>query len=126
MYNEKRKELWGKLTVFLNQLKQLAPEVDVVYVDGSFTTDKDKPKDIDIIVELDNAVAEATLRSRLGMVVDRTFVKNTFSVDLLFAHRSNNSPNDMRGFFQKLRVAECSRLGVDIDTKKGLLRTQLQ
>jgi hypothetical protein len=122
-YNERRREIWEKFSTYLKQLKTFISDLRIVYVDGSFTTDCVEPQDIDVVVEVDSPVDEARIRAQLGQMVDRSFVKNSFKTDLLWAYRNNpNADKDFRNFFQKMRIRETSRLGIAPDTKKGILR----
>ena len=126
MYNERRRTIWTAFSSYLPSLLKI-PEVDVFYVDGSFTTNRDKPGDIDVIVELENPLEYARIFSVHGPMIERKFVKSTFFTDLLFAYRQ--APlgiQDIRELFQEIKLADALSLGLNPSTRKGLLRLKLR
>ncbi len=125
VYNNHRKTIWSAFTSYLEQLKSI-PEIDVLYVDGSYTTDKLLPADVDVIVELPNPKIHAQILQRSGQMIERGFVKSVFFTDLLFAYEPNPiTTTDIRDTFQGIKVKDALDKGIPKDTRKGLLKTRL-
>lgn len=126
VYNDRRRAIWTAFSSFLPSLLKI-PEVDIVYVDGSFTTDKDNPSDIDIIIEVDNPLVSAVILARHGPMIERAWVKQTFLTDLVFEFR--NSPpgrRDNRELFTEIKLPDALGLGIDPATRKGLLKVKFR
>lgn len=133
VYNPARQTIWAAFSSYITHLKAI-PEIDVVYVDGSFVTDKesfaadgDPPNDVDIVLELADATMLQTLALRLPALFDRDSVKANFKVDLLFAFEPMlPGLPDLREFFQYLRPQEAIDRSVPIGTKKGILKISVR
>lgn len=126
VYNERRRIIWTAFSSYLPSLL-LIPQVDILYVDGSFTTDREIPGDIDIIIEVDSPLVSATILARHGPMIERTWVKQTFFTDLVFEFR--NSPpgrRDNRELFTEIKLADALEIGIDPTTRKGLLKVKLR
>jgi len=92
----------------------------VLYVDGSFVTDKPSPRDVDVIahVEVANMGRAIAHRDRLALL-DRPANQTRYEVDLVF------EKSDILGtvlLFQSLRTEEAIVRKVDPGTKKGILK----
>lgn len=125
VYNERRKTIWTAFTSYLEQLKSI-PEIDVIYIDGSFTTDRELPGDVDIIVELPSPTIHAQILQRARQMLERGFVKQFFYTDLLFAYEPNPiAASDIRDTFKGIKVKDALEKGIPKETKKGLLKMRL-
>ena len=125
VYNNHRKTIWTAFTSYLQQLKSI-PEIDVFYVDGSYTTDKVLPGDVDVIIELPSPRIHAQILQRSGQMMERGFVKQFFFTDLLFAYEPNPlAVKDIRDTFQGIKVKDALDKGLPKETRKGLLKTRL-
>ncbi|EOJ2772337.1 hypothetical protein ACM2MW_003716, partial [Klebsiella pneumoniae] len=75
----------------LNQAYNIVSEI---WVDGSFTTEKVEPDDIDILIVLDYAMLNAVpqqMHQTVGLLLNRDFVKQNYNIDLL--PLAQNHPN---------------------------------
>ena len=64
-----------------------------LWIDGSFTTNKPDPNDIDLVVFADDAAVEQlTMDKKLGLasLLNREEARRAFGVDVLFCPASNN------------------------------------
>lgn len=125
VYNARRRAIWDGLSLFLEKIR-LVPEIDVLYVDGGFITDKELPKDVDVIIEFADLSNYYGLARRQPDLIDRDHIRATFLVDLLF--RVEPMPpgmKDLREFFQYLRPEDAIRRGLPVGSKKGILRVYL-
>lgn len=130
VHNDRRRLIWDGFRMYLGQLRDFA-EVKIIYVDGSFTTDKEqfydqsKPvSDVDIVVEFSDFTEYWSARSRRADLFDHDYVKTTFYVDLW--HWYPNFKNDLREFFQTLRVEDATNRSLPAHTRKGLLKVDLE
>lgn len=123
--------IWSGLRTFLKQIATIA-EVDSVYVDGSFVTDKERfysglgPKDVDIVIEFPDfgTLNVLWLKHRAGLM-NHDFVKSTFFVDLWLVDGPATHGHDYRKYFTYLRQTEALTRGLSIGTEKGILRISL-
>jgi len=103
------------------------PEFDLVYVDGSFITDKELPRDIDIVLQLADV---STLFRVLGThpnLYDQAYIKSAFLVDLWFSFvQMPQGTPDLREFFQYVRPEDALARGAAVGSKKGILRISLR
>jgi hypothetical protein len=125
VYNNRRQFIWQSLTSYFSQIKSVS-DIDIICIDGSFVTDKENPKDVDIVVEFSSYGRLRDLSMSMPNLFMRPILKDRLPIDLL---PSFNFPlstmEDMRDFFQKLRPAEAIERGVPVGTKKGILRISL-
>lgn len=129
VYNNKRRNVWNSFMLYLSQLIAIQ-EVNVVYVDGSFITDKENftdnnepPNDVDIVLEFADLQTLNLIASQYPDLVNHDQVKQTYNVDLWFW--TVGFRNDLREFFQYLRPEEALNRSVPAGTKKGILRISL-
>lgn len=125
-YNERRKLIWAKFCELTELLKPIN-EVRVLYIDGSFTTDNEKPKDIDVVVEFTNFNKMIKLLEQHRDLLDHDKVKQDYLTDLYM--RSKQMPSfvpDLLGFFQYLRVEETVSRNMPRDAKKGILAVRFK
>lgn len=120
--NDHRAELLNKLREFLVWLSD-DHDLDLPYfVDGSYTTAKDVPSDIDFVLDLTNATDEQIGSALTLFTFHQAMIKQTFKVDFWFYHP--DADKDLRQFFQYVRVEELQRRQLPPDTRKGILRVQ--
>jgi hypothetical protein len=126
VYNSQRKTIWDGATSYLSNFGNV-PEVNVVYFDGSFVTDKVLPNDVDIVLEFADAAALRKVAVANLVLFNRHDVKTNFKVDLLFRFEPlPPGQPDLREFFQYLRPQETVDRGVPAGTKKGILKVSLR
>ncbi|MBC7909669.1 MAG: hypothetical protein H7Y30_04160 [Pyrinomonadaceae bacterium] len=126
VYNNQRRSIWTGFTSFLRIVRPI-PEFDLVYIDGSFITDKQSPRDVDIVLELADVQTLFTILSTHPHLYDQAYIKSAFLVDLWisFVQVPPNMP-DLREFFQYVRPEDAIGRGVAVGSKKGILRISLR
>lgn len=122
VYNNKREKVWETLAEYLKQIS-LVPQVNVVYVDGSFVTNKALPGDVDLVLEFNSPQDFADAFTQQQHLFNHPIVKQIFNVDMYFAFPG--MPNDFREFFQYLRTDDAMTRGVPAGTRKGILKISL-
>ena len=129
VYNGRRQSVWNSFMFYLSQIVVIQ-EVNLVYVDGSFTTDKESfadnnepPNDVDIVLEFADFQTLNLLVVKFPELLNRNHVKQNYNVDLLFW--TEGVQNDLREFFQYLRPEEAMNRNVPAGTRKGILRISL-
>lgn len=91
--------------------------------DGSYTTNKVSPGDIDGVLVLDRAgLAQLLLHAQGARLMDHAWVKATYSIDLFF---SDDAGSHMVDFFQGIRPHEALDRGLPPNHKKGIVRIDL-
>ncbi|MCZ8063081.1 hypothetical protein [Silanimonas sp.] len=120
--NDHRAELLDKFREFLAWLRD-GHGLDLPYfVDGSYTTAKDLPGDIDFVLDLTNATSAQIGAALTLFFMHQEEIKTNFKVDYWFYHPS--ADKDLRQFFQYVRVEELQQRQLPPDTRKGILRIQ--
>lgn|GEM_PF-2885850 len=99
--------------------------MNVVYVDGSFVTDNEHPKDIDIVIEYSDGRARVRLSETYWFLRQKDKVWHRYSVDVLSCLK-NEKPAKMVELFQCLKVQDALERGLSSDARKGILRVSLQ
>lgn len=120
--NEHRAELLRKLREFLLWLRDNHGLELPYYVDGSYTTAKDVPSDIDVVLDLTFATDQQIGITLTLFTLHQVVIKQTFKVDFWFYHPG--AQKDLRHFFQYVRVEELQQRQLPPDTRKGILRIQ--
>lgn len=100
--------------------------ISEIWVDGSFTTNKPEPDDIDILVVTDYLLLNQVPQQYHGMIsqfFDRNFVKLNYNIDVLLLYKNHPNPNfdydSMRSYWR-------GWFGFDREeTPKGLVRIKL-
>ncbi|MCP9755826.1 hypothetical protein EGI26_11730 [Lacihabitans sp. CCS-44] len=86
-FNDHRKKLIDSFIVFLEEFKKLGLRAEI-WIDGSFTTEKEEPDDIDLLFLLDiNEVDNLTgNKAKLfkDLLISREKVKVRFGLDVYF------------------------------------------
>jgi hypothetical protein len=124
VYNQERKTIWNSFSSYLTQVIAI-PEVDVIYVDGGFVTDKAEPTDIDVVFEFPDVPSILAIWPQYPNLLEHFAVKQAFNVDMYFSTEKGDLPRDFRAFFQYLRPEEVIDRGVPVGTKKGILKISL-
>lgn len=130
-YNKQRRAVWDTFRNYLSQLTAI-PEIDVIYVDGSFTTDKesyysnDAPGDVDIVLEFPDlaTINILWLNHRTGLL-NHDDVKAQFKTDIWLVDVAGR-PMDLRKFFTYIRPEDAVARGLSVGTEKGILRISLK
>lgn len=95
-----------------------------VWIDGSFTTEKPEPDDIDILLVIDYALLNAVppmFHPQIEKILNRSYVKHNYHIDLLLLYKNNPNTSyeedrmHWRGVFCHDRE----------DTPKGIARVSL-
>lgn len=100
--NEKRKYLLGRFVDFMEKLREFELNVEV-WLDGSFSTSKPEPGDIDILIIFDNDEInklQIQQRTALTELFDRDLSKIRYSIDVLLLPSNDvNLRSYWRGWF---------------------------
>ena len=97
-----RQRLISGLKKYLKRLKSIGVKFEI-WIDGSFTTEKEDPGDIDLVVfgsttELNHLTPPK--KSQLHALFDRVSIKNAIGCDVLFAvAEDQNMRNYWRGWY---------------------------
>ena len=120
--NDHRVGLLDKLGAFLEWLRDHHGLELPFYIDGSFTTSKHHPNDIDFVIDLTNAPQDQIGRAFGLWAVERAAIKENFKVD--YWPYVPGAPKDLRAFFQYVRVEELHERQLPMETRKGILRIE--
>ena len=116
--NSHRQQLFQHFT---NCLKiEIRPSFDnLIYVDGSFVTDKDQPDDIDIVLDLRNTSDGRKWQGLMFMSTHQNRLLREYRI-----HFWVNFPgrNDFSAFFQYIGVKTARFKGLNPNHLKGILR----
>lgn len=119
--NEHREALLERLHAFLDWLVATESLSMPVYVDGSFTTNKPKPSDVDVVMDLAQATNEE-IGKAMRIYQQHDWVKEEFSVDYYPYFPALG--NDLREYFKYIRVEELQQKQLPKESRKGLLRIE--
>ena len=112
-----RCRIFERLADYLTELRA-TDAVSFVIVDGSFTTAKDEPGDIDLIVIFKSGHDfEADLPPFAYNALSKRSVRRTFGFDVLLAEEGNPEYDDYVSFFARVRG--------EPNQFKGMLRIDL-
>lgn len=123
----RRSMLYCNYIQLLEQLKQINHQVycfSEVWIDGSFTTEKPEPDDIDILLVLDfnalNSLPE-TLKPLVSTLLNREYVKLNYNIDVLLLPENHPEMD-----YQERRSYWRGWFGFDRkENPKGLVRVML-
>ena len=121
-FNDHRRTLWADFGRFLTteyHARQLPP---VLWIDGSFSTDKALPSDIDVVTDLDGA-PDIVVGMALRLHWENPRLKAIYRVD--FWPRHPSLPHDLAQFFQYVGDKRAAQLRIDPHDHKGILRVRL-
>jgi hypothetical protein len=128
-YNEKRQAIWRGFEVILQRLLAI-PEIDIVYIDGSFVSDASEPRDIDIAVEFFNVKAYYdVLDKHQDVFWKRDEIKAKYLVDLWwgFLHCTKDMRDaDPIELYSRIREHEARKRNLSLRARKGFLKVSLR
>lgn len=126
VHNRRRREIWNGFQRFLDLVRPII-EIDLIYVDGGFVTDKPEPKDVDIVIEYPDASTLIRLMNTHSFLADRDAVRDAYLVDVLpCLPQLPTGINDLRVYFQYVRPQDALERGLPVGSKKGILRISIQ
>lgn len=100
--NHKRIELFDNFLKFLEILKEVNSKFEI-WVDGSFTTEKEEPEDIDILIIYDKIHLETLTPYEINMInslFNRSLSKIRFNLDVLLCEKNDlDQRSYWRGWF---------------------------
>ncbi|MGN6152948.1 MAG: DUF6932 family protein [Lysobacteraceae bacterium] len=118
--NDHRTDLLDKLREFLAWLRD-QHGIDLPYfVDGSYTTAKEHPSDIDFVLDLTHATDPQIGAALTLFTLHQAQIKDHFKVDFWFYHP--DADKDLKQFFQYVRAEELQQKQLPRETRKGILR----
>lgn len=122
--NPRRVRLGEALTRFVDLLRAFGLFTNV-FVDGSFTTDRELPGDVDVIAHLPVSKIKTELhRHARWAELERDLVKQTFEVDLLI-EPSEAGHAMMVAFFQTLKAKDLISRKVPASHRRGILKVRV-
>ena len=90
--NEQRKQLINRLNAYLNEFFYLGLNAEL-WIDGSFSTLKPEPEDIDVVFLLDvteiNNLKDRKLKLFEELFINRVMVKARYSVDVYYIDKND-------------------------------------
>jgi hypothetical protein len=119
-HNARRADLFRQLRPFRVMLEAQGLGQLPLYVDGSFSTSKDHPGDIDVVLDLTDATDEQEGSAFRLFALSHSQIKEEFSVDFYLFHPI--AEKDLRAFFQYVRIEVLNARGLPPETRKGILR----
>lgn len=120
--NDHREALWASFGRFLRWMTG-KPKVQFLYVDGSFTTDKPLPGDIDVIVDLSGAAQNDIITWAQIWAREHDLIKQLHRADF---HLSRAGQKEgMVEFFQRVGIKDGMSRGIAPATRKGILRVAI-
>ena len=125
--NEKRVSLWRGLVAFLQAIEPIRhPDVfHSLYIDGSFTTDKEDPGDIDIVLEAaapGSLAIRAIVQAGLMHILDEDQTHDVYGLHVFLAFPGDDC---WIRFFRTLKPAEAQRRGMSPSETRGVLRVKI-
>jgi hypothetical protein len=120
--NAHRQDLWLRFQAFLTWVASQPAPAEIL-IDGSFTSDKALPSDVDVVFDLTDCLA-AHRDHWLGVfATQRDWLKQEFRVDFwVYCPGANR---DLRAFFEYVRPEEGIIRGMAPEQRKGVLRVAL-
>lgn len=123
----RRADLWQGLLTFLQVIQPICgpDKFHTLYIDGSYTTDKEAPNDIDIVLEaaLPGSRAVRVIQNHgLLHILDEVQTQTMYGLHVFVAF-----PNDgpWIKFFQRIKPAEAQQRGMSPQDSRGILRVRL-
>lgn len=117
-----RRDLWRGLGQFIATHVPQVPGVVALYIDGSYTTSKPAPADIDVIADLADLQGADPLAAILHAKLRRAEFRQIYGVDFWVRHPE--LPLDLAKTFQQVGDKQASRLGLHPTHPKGILRVR--
>lgn len=121
-WNEHRRQLTEGFTQFLRD--EIHDEFgSPVYADGSFVTDKERPNDIDVVLDLHHGSDAENWRGLMFMQKHQARIREQYGVDFWINFpRPSPQANDFVAFFQYAGHKTAKFKGLDSRHPKGILR----
>jgi hypothetical protein len=120
-FNPHRSILFEAFEKFINN--EIAGKFNFpILADGSYVTDKEKPSDIDVVMDCRRASAEEQALALRFMLDRQRQFKQRYFVDFWVSFPGKN---DFSQFFQYVRIDVAKTKGLSTDARKGLLRIKL-
>lgn len=105
-----------------NRINSIIHCISEIWVDGSFTTEKPEPDDIDILVVLDPSLLNQfpeEYHGAISQLLDRKFVKLNYNIDVLLLYKNTQNYGADRSYWR-------GWFGFDREeSPKGLIRIDL-
>lgn len=120
--NDHRNALLSKLCQFIDMMDAQHGLKAPIYVDGSFVTGKTNPSDIDVVLDLTECNKDEIGEAMIVFAQERCEIKQRLSID--FYPYFPNVGNDLRSFFQYIRLEEMQQKQLPPDSRKGILRIE--
>jgi hypothetical protein len=123
---DRRGDIWEGFSSYLEFLRNFDP-ISIIYLDGSYMTSKEKPQDIDVIVELPSpqdfqAISDDPRSSRL---FKKKEMKRRFRTDP-WPHYPGIPPESrILDLFQRLRHSTAHDLGLPPTHRKGIIKVAI-
>jgi len=116
--NDARREIWDGFGKFLEWIAS-KPQPSAILVDGSFTTDKSVPSDVDVVIELSTLSAVDQSHWVKAWSISHDWAKKQFSTDFypVVTHGS-----DFSAYFQYVKIEDALNRGLPLGLRKGILR----
>lgn len=94
-----------------------------MYIDGSFATNKERPNDIDIIIDFESSGADDFVISLL-LLLNKQDIMEELSIDFTPSYGGQDMAKgkSMLDYFQKPRPELIANKGLSPAHKKGLIR----
>lgn len=113
-----RASLWQGFEEFLGNIADDHLPTRLL-VDGSFTSDKSHPGDIDVVFDLSTCSEQVQNHWFRVQALEQDQIKEVYHID--FWVYFSGLPSDLRAFFSYVRPEEALRRGMQPDERKGLL-----
>jgi len=110
--------LWKNFIAFIEWVTKMNI-FDIIYFDGSYTTDKIDPKDIDCVLILPDKLTDEQRKNIDVKIFDRKIIKNLYNIHLY-------SSNKEIELYQTIRLEDALARDIDQNTRKGLLMIKLK
>jgi len=104
VYNERRREIFNKFLKLIDDLRTI--NCSLIYVDGSYVTDKEEPGDIDVCWHEDEFIDWDRLKKELLILLDLEYPRHwqqlVYSADVFPANvYDSNAKKLFKDFFQQ-------------------------
>jgi hypothetical protein len=123
--NPNRYLIWNKFELFLLELKAQPWQsmVKTLLLDGGFTSDKVLTKDIDVVADLSDADDQSAFKAICWFSAEKERLMRDYALDIYPYHPKLG--NDLRKFFEYVKLEDSMQRNAPRDTRKGLLSFQL-
>ncbi|MDX2042453.1 MAG: hypothetical protein SF097_14615 [Acidobacteriota bacterium] len=126
IYNGERKLIWNDFLRYFEQIREHS-EILTLYFDGSFVTNRERPGDLDLVIEFEDLYQWGRLSREAPDLFDSNKIKQEYNLDILPCARVMMSwQEDYRSLFQKLKLQDVVKLGTPEGFTKGILLVNLR